>query len=169
MPAPAAVRRRVRVEMRPEGGKTFRGTGLPCRKGADAARSEIAVESSPSKVPVGRGARWATIVSAARASAEPWSPPEGTTKPEAKAGLAVGEEKNKLGRQSTVAKEAGTRDESPQRSRKVVNPHTWPVCAKIAKTRGGGSPPRTAQSGQGTRPLKPTLGVGEGCEARRLG
>ena len=31
-----------------------------------------------------------------------------------------------------------TSDESPRRSRKVASPHTWPVCAKIAKIRGGG-------------------------------
>ena len=30
-----------------------------------------------------------------------------------------------------------TSDESPRRSRKVVNPHMWPVCAKIAVVSGG--------------------------------
>ena len=30
-----------------------------------------------------------------------------------------------------------TSDESPRRSRKVVNPHMWPVCAKIAIISGG--------------------------------
>ena len=29
-----------------------------------------------------------------------------------------------------------TNDESLQRSRKVVNPHAWPVCAKIPDIRG---------------------------------
>ena len=30
-----------------------------------------------------------------------------------------------------------TGGETPRRSKKVVNPHTWPVCAKIAKLGGG--------------------------------
>ena len=30
-----------------------------------------------------------------------------------------------------------TGDETPRMSRNVVNPHTWPVCAKIAKIGGG--------------------------------
>ena len=30
-----------------------------------------------------------------------------------------------------------TSDESPRRSREVVSPHTWPVCAKVAKIRRG--------------------------------
>ena len=47
----------------------------PYRCGADAAGSVITAESSPCEVLVGGGARWATIVAAAGASAEPW--PEG--------------------------------------------------------------------------------------------
>ena len=34
-----------------------------------------------------------------------------------------------------------TSDESPRRSRKVVNPHMWPVCAKIAIVSGGEKEP----------------------------
>ena len=30
-----------------------------------------------------------------------------------------------------------TSDESPKRSREVVNPHTWPACVKIMKIRRG--------------------------------
>ena len=30
-----------------------------------------------------------------------------------------------------------TTDESPRRSREVVNPHTWPGCAKLAEIRRG--------------------------------
>ena len=58
MPAAPAVRRRVRVEMRPEGGKTFRGvclTGLGL--GLDAVGSVITAECSPFKVLVGGGER----------------------------------------------------------------------------------------------------------------
>ena len=61
---------------------------------ASAAGSVITAESSPSEVLVGRGGRWATIVAAAGASAEPWSPPEGMTQTKAKTGLAVREKKS---------------------------------------------------------------------------
>ena len=50
----AVVFRGVRVEMRPEGGKTVSGTGLPGVKGVDAAGSVIAAESSPHVVLIGR-------------------------------------------------------------------------------------------------------------------
>ena len=53
-----------------------------------------------------------------------------------------------------------TSDESPRRSRKVVNPHMWPVCAKFAIISGvKGSPPKTALSVRGTRPPKTALAV----------
>ena len=68
------------MEIQPEGGKAFRGARLPGGEGADAAGSVITAESSHCKVLVGRGARWATIIAAAGASAEPWSSPDGTTK-----------------------------------------------------------------------------------------
>ena len=71
MPAAAAVRRRVRMEMRPEGGNIFRDARLPGGDGADAAGSVITAESSPCKVLVGGGARWATIIAAAGSPAEP--------------------------------------------------------------------------------------------------
>ena len=105
VPAAAAVRRRVRVKMRPEGGKIFRAIGLPGGEGADAAGSVSTTESSPCKVLVGRGARWETLVAAAGASAESWSPR--TTKTEAKAGLAVnkknsGEDDNRRWRRKQI-------------------------------------------------------------------
>ena len=53
MPAGAAVRWRVRVEMRPEGGQTFRGAGLPGGEEADAAGPVITPESFPYQVRVG--------------------------------------------------------------------------------------------------------------------
>ena len=54
VPAAAAVRRRVRVEMRPQGGETFRGAGWPGGEGATAAGSVVTAESSPCKVCVSR-------------------------------------------------------------------------------------------------------------------
>ena len=46
----AAVRRRVRVEMRLEGSKAVRGAGLTGSEGTDAAESVIAAESAPCQV-----------------------------------------------------------------------------------------------------------------------
>ena len=56
-----------------------------------------------------------------------------------------------------------TSDESPRRRRKVVNLHTWPVCANNSGTseEAKGSPPKTALSGRGTSPLEPTPGIGD--------
>ena len=68
----AAVHRRVRVEMRPEGGRVFRGARLPGDDGADAAGSGITAKSYPCTVLVGGGARWGKFVAAAGAAAEPW-------------------------------------------------------------------------------------------------
>ena len=43
-----------------------------------------------------------------------------------------------------------TSDESPRRSRKVVNLHTWPVCAKIAIISGGERrPPKKTRNRRG--------------------
>ena len=119
--------------MRPDGGKTVRGVGLSGGEGADSAGSEITAEYSPCKVLVGRGVRWATIVAAAGADAERL-PLRGRQIPERKRGWRwVTKQTNQDGF-STVATEAGTRATNlPQMSRKVLHPHTWPVCAKIAK------------------------------------
>ena len=46
-PAGAAVRRRVRVEMRPEDGNMLGGAGVPSGDGVDAPGSVITAESSP--------------------------------------------------------------------------------------------------------------------------
>ena len=55
-----------------------------------------------------------------------------------------------------------TSDECFRKSRKVVNPHTWPVCAKIAEIAGGEStPPKTVLSVRGTRARKPTPRIAE--------
>ena len=91
VPVAAALRRRVRVEMRPERGKAARGAGSPGGEGADAAGSVITADFFLCEVLVGTGACHATVAVAAGASAKPLSPLEGTTKTEAKARLAVGE------------------------------------------------------------------------------
>ena len=64
MPVAAAGRWRVRLSMRREGGKTFRGDGLPGGEEADAARSVIKAEYSLCKVLIGREARWVAIAAA---------------------------------------------------------------------------------------------------------
>ena len=84
VPAAAAVRRRVRVEVRPEGGKIFRGAGLPGGDGTDAARSVVTAESSPCKVLVGGGAHWATIIGAVGLLQNPGCPRRVRPKPERK-------------------------------------------------------------------------------------
>ena len=83
------------------------GSAEPWPEGADVDGAVLTAECSPCKVLVGGGAHWATNVAAAGASSvEPWSPPEGTTKTEAKAALAAGEKTLKRGRRSTMATEA---------------------------------------------------------------
>lgn len=64
MSGSAAVRRRVRVELRPEGGKAVGGAGLPGGKGAGAAEiyRSIAAESAPCEVLVREGACWVITV-----------------------------------------------------------------------------------------------------------
>ena len=50
-------------------------------------------------------------------------------------------------------------DESSGGSRKIVNPHTWPVCAKIADIRGGqGESTGNGVFGQGHQPTQATAG-----------
>ena len=105
----AAVLRRVRVEMRPEGGKAVGGAGSPFGKGADAAGSVIVAESAPCEVLDGEGGCWTTLVAAAVASAEPVPPSEGTAKTEARAVSAAGNTSPRPGRQSSVATAAVTR------------------------------------------------------------
>ncbi|CAN0577450.1 unnamed protein product, partial [Laminaria digitata] len=56
VPEAAAVFRRVRVEMRPEGDNSIGGAGLPGGEEADVARPVVAAESTPCEVLVGEGA-----------------------------------------------------------------------------------------------------------------
>ena len=86
----AAVRWRVQVEMRLEGGKEIGGTGSPDDEGANAVGLVIAVESAPLEVLFGEGACRATAIATARASTGPVSPSEGTAKTEVNALSALG-------------------------------------------------------------------------------
>ena len=152
VPAAAAVCRRVQLEVRPEYGKTVRGAGSPGSKGVDEAGSMIPTEPSP--------CCWRTSVAAAGASTEPLQPPVGKEKNEAKAVLTPIEKSPP--RPMAVDGGDGSRhtsDRSPRTDREVVNRHTRCVCAKSRKSEEGkGSPPKTALSGRGTSPPKPTPG-----------
>ena len=54
---------------------------------------------------------------------------------------------------------SNTGDESPGWSTKVLNPQTWPVCAKIAKISGGkGEPTRDGAIGVGHQPTQANAG-----------
>ena len=146
MLAAVAVRRRVRVEMRFEGDNAVGGdAGSPADERADAPASVIAAESARCE-----------------GAAEPLPPSEGTAKNEPK---AVSAKKDFSAAGTSMDGGYGGRyasDKSPQRSREVVHPRTWPGRAKIAETdQAKRSPPKTAFSGRGTSPPKPTPGVGE--------
>ena len=67
MPVAAAVRRRGRVKIGPDGGEEVRGSGLPGGEATDATGSAIAAEPAHCEVLVAGGACWATAVAAAEA------------------------------------------------------------------------------------------------------
>ena len=68
--------------------------------------------------------------------------PEGTARTGVKVASAAGHNGVRSRRSSPVpTKSRNTGDECPGGSRKVVNPHTWPVRAKIAKMSGGKGEP----------------------------
>ena len=98
MPA-AAGRRRVRADMRPDGGRAVRDAGLPGRISDRVGREESSLREV---------ACWATAVMAAGASAEPVLSTEGTAKIEAKAVLVVDEITRRQGHRSTVVTEVDT-------------------------------------------------------------
>ena len=61
-------------------------------------------------------------------------------------------------------------DGSPRRSREVVNPHTWPVCAKIANIRKGEwEPTQTSALGVGYQPAQTGTGDWGGTRAKPAG
>ena len=72
LPVVIVVRRRVRVEMRSEGGVTDGGAGVQSEAEADTVEPVVAVESDSCCVELlDEGVDCATVVAAARASAEP--------------------------------------------------------------------------------------------------
>ena len=133
-----AVRRRVRVEMRSEDGFTVGGAGEPGEAGADVVGPVVSTESVPC-VGLLEGVGWATTVAAVGVSTEPAPTSVGTAKTEAKLLSAAGKARPRPEQRSTVATDAETRatNKSPRGSSKVVDPHTLPVCAKIAIIGGG--------------------------------
>ena len=126
--------------MRSEDGFAVGGAGRPGETGVDTVEPAVSIESVPC-VELLEGVDWATVVAAAGASAEPVPTSVGTAKTEAKSLSAVGKARPRPGQRSTDDKCRNTSDETPRRSRKIVNPHTWPVCAKIAIFGGGEKEP----------------------------
>ena len=123
--------------MRSEDCFTVGSAGEPGEAGADVVGPVVSTESVPC-VGLLEAVGWAMAFAAAGASAEPAPTSVGTAKTEAKSLSAAGEVRPRPGQRSTVATDAETRATNPpRRSRKVVNPHTWPVCAKIAKIGAG--------------------------------
>ena len=134
----ATVLRRVRVEMRPEGGKAVGGAGSPCGEGADAPGSVISAESAPCEVlDVGK-ACWATLVAAAGDSAEPVPSPEGTAEAEVKAVSAAGNNYLRPGRQSSVVTAAVARTTNlPKKARGSSILKRGPCVGKSPRIRRG--------------------------------
>ena len=90
MPAPVAGPRRVQVEMRPEDGFAVGGGGEPGEGEADADGPMVSTESAPCVELLEKRVGWATVVAAARASAELVPTSVGTAKNGAEAMSAVG-------------------------------------------------------------------------------
>ena len=74
---------------------------------------------------------------ASGASAETSLATVGTAKTEAKSLSVAREAHPRPGELSTVVADAEARAANLLGSRKVVKPHTWPVCAKIVKVGSG--------------------------------
>ena len=125
------------MELRSEDCFTVGGTGGPGEAGADAVGPVVSTESVPC-VGLLQGVGWATGVAAAGASAEPAPTTVGTANTETKALSAAGRARPLPGQRLNGGDgRNNTSNESPRGSRKVVNPHTWPVFAKIAIIGGG--------------------------------
>ena len=105
LPAAVAVRRRVRVEIRPEDGFAVAGAGEPGETGADTVGPAVSMESVPCVELLEKGVGWATVVAAAGASAKPVPTSVGTAKPEAKRLSVAGKARPRPGQRSTMATE----------------------------------------------------------------
>ena len=113
MPAAVAVRRRVRVEMRSEGGFAVGDAGEPGEVGADTVVPMVATESVPCVELLVKGIGWATVIAAAGASAESVPTSVGTAKTEAKAVSAAGNIRPRPGQRSAVATDAESLPTTP--------------------------------------------------------
>lgn len=105
----AAGHRGVRLEMRPEGGKTVRRARLSGGEGGDTIRHVIVAEAYPCEVLVGIGPCWGAVVAAAGSFEEPVVPSEGKGKIEAKTVFAVYQHSSRQGRRPKVSTKADTR------------------------------------------------------------
>ncbi len=90
LPVVVAVRRRVRVHIRSEGGLADRSAGVPSKVYPNTVGPEVARESMSCTELIDRGVDWMTVVAAARASGGGVMPSVGTKKTEWKAELAEG-------------------------------------------------------------------------------
>ena len=118
-----------------EDGFTVGGAEEPGEAGADA----VPTASVPC-VGLLEGVGWATAVAAAGASAEPVPTSVGTAKTQR---IVVGCRQSPPAAGAAIEGVDGCRntsDESPRRSRKVANPHLWPVCANAIISGGEREP-----------------------------
>ena len=146
MSAAVAVSRRVRVEMRSEGGFAVGGAREPGEAGADTVGPESSV---PCVELLERGGGWATVIMAAGAYAEPVPTSMRTAKSEPKAVSAAGKIRPRPGQRSAVTTEAETRatnvSEGAKRSLLLIS---GPCARKSAERKG--SPSKAVISVRGT-------------------
>ena len=131
----------------------------------------ISMESAPCEMLDLGGACWATLVAAAGASARPRATPGGYGKKRDESSVGG---RNIFSTAGTAIVGGGggsyTTDESPRRIREVVNPHTGPVCAKIANIgRGGREPTSNNALGVGYQPTQTNIGDRRGTGAEPAG
>ena len=120
-------------------GFTVGGIGESGEAGADVVGPVVSTESVPC-VGLLEGVGWATAVAAAGASAEPVPTSVGTAKTQR---IVVGCRQSPPAAGAAIEGVDGCRntsDESPRRSRKVANPHLWPVCANAIISGGEREP-----------------------------
>ena len=123
------------MNIRSEDGFTVGGTGEPGGAGADAVGPVVSTESVPC-VGLVEGLGWATAVGAAGVSAEPVPITVGTAKTGAKSLSAAGKARPRPGHDRRWRRMQNHERRISPKKQKVVNPHVWPVSAKIAITSG---------------------------------
>ena len=121
--------------MRSEGGAADGGAGVPSDAEADTVEPVVAAESASRVELLSEGIGCATVIAAARASAEPVPLSVGMEKNKTNTVSAAGDINPRPVQPSAVATEVKTRasDESPRGIRNTANPYTWLVCANIVK------------------------------------